>query len=62
MSVAFDAGYDGALISGEVNGEMLYEVRVGPYPNYEDAQRASAVVRSAHGLRPSVLVVQEGVE
>lgn len=57
-----DAGYDGALISGEVNGEMLYEVRIGPYPNYEDAQRASAVVRSSHGLRPSVLVVEENAE
>ena len=57
-----DAGYDGTLISGEVDGEMLYEVRLGPYPGLDQAQRASQVVRDAHGMSPAVLVVPGQVE
>ena len=34
-----DAGYDGDLISGEVGGSVLYEVRLGPYPSIDQAQQ-----------------------
>ena len=54
-----DAGYDGDLISGEVGGTVLYEVRLGPYPNLEEAKRIGGIVRDSHGLAPSVMIAPE---
>jgi general secretion pathway protein D len=54
-----DAGYDGDLISGEVGGSVLYEVRLGPYPSIDEAQSVGDIVRRSHGLAPSVMVSPE---
>ena len=50
------AGHDGALVSEEHEGTLLYEVRLGPYPDQAEAERTAAGVREsvpprADGLR-----------
>jgi general secretion pathway protein D len=54
-----DAGYDGSLISGDVGGTVLHEVRLGPYPSIDEAQRVGGIIRRSHGLAPSVMVAPE---
>ena len=54
-----DAGYDGTLISGERDGTVLYQVRIGPYPSIETAREAAAVIRESFGLAPTVVVETE---
>jgi general secretion pathway protein D len=56
-----DAGHDGALVSEEHEGTLLYEVRLGPYPDQAEAERTAAVVRDAFRLAPTVYV-EEPVE
>ena len=56
-----EAGHDGALVSEEHEGTLLYEVRLGPYPDQAEAERTAAVVRDAFRLAPTVYV-EEPVE
>jgi general secretion pathway protein D len=51
-----DAGWDGTLISGEVAGAVVHEVRVGPFDELEDAEDTAGVIGEAFGLSPSVIV------
>jgi general secretion pathway protein D len=59
-----DSGHDGALVSQESGGTVLYELQLGPYPSLAEAETSGTVVRRSHGLSPSVLVVypEEGAE
>ena len=54
-----DAGFDGTLVSGDTDGTVLYEVRLGPYPSIEAAREVSGVIRETFGLAPTVLVETE---
>jgi general secretion pathway protein D len=54
-----DAGYDGALVSGDTNGTVLYEVQLGPYPSIEAAREVAGVIRETFGLAPIVVVETE---
>jgi hypothetical protein len=54
-----DAGYDGTLISGDRDGTVFHQVRLGPYPSIEAAREASGVIREAFGLAPTVVVETE---
>jgi len=51
-----DAGFDGALLSSETDGTVLYEIRLGPFDTLDEAETAAAVVRQAFGLAPEVLI------
>jgi general secretion pathway protein D len=51
-----DAGYDGTLVSTDSAGTVLYEIRIGPYEEFEDAQKASDSMAGAFGLSPTVTV------
>jgi hypothetical protein len=51
-----DAGLDGTVVTAETNGQLVYEIRLGPYDTLEEAQRVGETVRRAHGLAPAVLV------
>lgn len=53
-----DAGYDGSLVSGKMDGEVLYEIRLGPYPTLDEAQERAEVVRHSFQLEPQVVVVE----
>ena len=55
-----DAGYDGTLISGDMDGTVLHEIRLGPYPSIEAAREVAGVIREAFGLAPTVVVETEG--
>jgi general secretion pathway protein D len=56
-----DAGHDGVLVSEEHEGTLLYEVRLGPYPDQAEAERTAAGVRDAFRLAPTVYM-EEAVE
>jgi hypothetical protein len=53
-----DSGHDGTLVAAESATGVLYEIHLGPYPSFEDAQSAEGVVRRSHGLSPQVIVQQ----
>jgi general secretion pathway protein D len=55
-----DAGHDGALVSEEREGTLLYEVRLGPYASRDAAERGAQLVRDAFRFAPSVYVEEAG--
>jgi cell division septation protein DedD len=55
-----DAGHDGALVAEEREGTVLYEVRLGPYPDRGQAELAAAGVRDAFRFAPTVYVEGAG--
>ncbi len=57
LQAVIDAGYDGTLVSSEIDGSMLFELQIGPYRTVNEAELVSGLVRGSHGLRPSVVVV-----
>jgi len=54
-----DAGFDGTLVSGDTDGTVVYEIRLGPYPSIEAAREVAGVVRETFGLAPTLLVETE---
>ena len=59
LTQLLDAGYEGTLVSGESEGTVLFEVRLGPFASLEEAEEAASVVRQAFGLAPTVLVERD---
>jgi len=59
LTELLDAGYEGTLVSGESQGTVLFEVRLGPFESLEEAEQAAAVVRQGFGLAPTVLVERD---
>ncbi len=49
-----DAGYDGTLASSGRDGGVLYEVRIGPFTDLDEAESAVSVLRQGFDLRPSL--------
>jgi hypothetical protein len=54
-----DAGYEGALISGESGGSLYYELVIGPYPDMRSVQDASAVLEEVYGYEPTVTLLEQ---
>ena len=54
-----DAGYDGTLVSGDSSGTVLFEVRLGPFSELDEAQTAADVVSDGFDLTPTVIVEEE---
>ena len=54
-----DAGFDGVLNSGEVDGAPLYEVRIGPYGDLATARKRVARLRNAYDLEARILLEAE---
>jgi general secretion pathway protein D len=52
-----DAGYNGSLVSSNVGGTLLLDVRVGPYKTIEKAQDAAENIGRVHDVTPAVVVV-----
>jgi len=52
-----DAGYEGNLVSRNVGGTLLHDVRVGPYETIEDARKAAENIRRVYDVKPSVVVI-----
>jgi len=55
-----DAVYDGRLVTRDVDGSLVLEIRVGPYADIETAQDEAASIRRVHGVRANVVVVPTG--
>jgi general secretion pathway protein D len=51
-----DAGHDGALVSEEHEGTLLYEVRLGPYADQAEAERTADGVRETFRFAPTIYV------
>jgi hypothetical protein len=60
LTSLIDAGFDGSLITTDVSGTTLYEVRLGPFDSQGRAEAAAETLRSAHGLTPRVVVEEAG--
>jgi len=56
-----DAGHDGTLVSEDRQGTLLYELRLGPYPDQAEAERTAASVREAFRFAPT-LYLEESSE
>jgi hypothetical protein len=52
-----DSGHDGTLVAAESGGAVLYEIHLGPYASYEQAEQMAEVVHRSHGLTPAVIVL-----
>lgn len=59
LQEVLDAGYEATIVSGDVDGEVLYELRVGPFSSLEAAEKGAAVLRESFGLAPQVTVEPE---
>jgi Flp pilus assembly secretin CpaC len=56
LTTLVDLGYDGTLVTGQRAGRVLYEVRVGPYADLDEAQAAIRVLERSTGLAPTILI------
>jgi general secretion pathway protein D len=52
-----DAGYEGELVTREVGGSLLLEIRVGPYASLSEARRVGEVISRAHDVALNVVVI-----
>jgi general secretion pathway protein D len=54
LTQLLDASYDGTLVSADVGGDVLFEVRLGPFEELDQAEAAADLVRRGFGLSPEV--------
>jgi general secretion pathway protein D len=57
LTALLDAGYDGTLVTGESNGNLVFTVQLGPFEDLRDAQQAAATLDSAYGYSSRVTVL-----
>jgi hypothetical protein len=55
-----DAGHDGTLVSEDRQGTLLYELRLGPYPDQAEAERTAASVRETFRFAPTLYLEEPG--
>ena len=53
-----DAGYDGTLVSGQSDGNLVFELVVGPYPEYEMALDAATALAEVYDYDPTITVLE----
>jgi general secretion pathway protein D len=51
-----DAGYDGTLVASGAQGRVAYELRIGPYRELAEAERAVETLRRAYDLSPQLVM------
>jgi hypothetical protein len=56
LTTLLDRGYEGALLSSERDGLLLFELRVGPFDTLEETEDTAEVLRDAFELPASVIV------
>jgi general secretion pathway protein D len=54
-----DAGFDATIVTRDQAGVLVFEIRVGPYPDLAAANHASTTLRESFGLSPSISVMSE---
>jgi general secretion pathway protein D len=55
-----DAGFDGTLVSSGPAGQVRYELRLGPYTEVDQAERAAGTLQRAYGLPSRIVLEREG--
>jgi len=58
LTLLIDAGYDGNLITSDSDGQLVYSVRVGPFSDLWEADRAAQSLDAAYGYTSSVTVLR----
>jgi len=53
-----DAGYDGTLVSGEIDGRTIYEIVVGPFTDLRGADDAAGLLKDVYGFSPTVVITE----
>ena len=56
LTSLLDAGYDGTLISNESGGRIVFSIRIGPFEDLWEAERAAAMLDAAYGYSTTVTV------
>jgi hypothetical protein len=56
LTTLLDRGYEGALLSSERDGLLLFELRVGPFDTLEETEETAELLRDAFELPASVIV------
>ena len=54
-----DAGFDATIVTRDQAGTLVFEIRVGPYPDLAAANHAAGALRESFGLSPSISVLTE---
>lgn len=54
-----DAGFDGTLVSSGQDGRVRYELRLGPYTDVDQAERAAATIQRAYGLSSQIVLERQ---
>ena len=57
LTLLLDRGYDASILSGEVDGVLVFELRVGPYDRKQEAEDVAVVLVEAFGFDTSVMLI-----
>jgi len=49
-----DAGFDGSLATGRIDGKLIYDIKIGPYDDLIDAERDATVLEDGYDMDPRV--------
>jgi general secretion pathway protein D len=55
-----DAGFDGTLVSSGPAGRVRYELRLGPYTDVDQAERAATTIQRAYGMSSQIVLERQG--
>ena len=58
LTLLIDAGYDSSLITSDSDGQLVYTVRVGPFSDLWEADRAAQALDAAYGYTSSVTILR----
>ena len=58
LTQMIDAGYDGALISGDSEGSLIYELVIGPYMELSIARNTANALKETYQFSPTITVVE----
>jgi general secretion pathway protein D len=56
LTTLLDRGYDGALLSSEAGGLLLFELRIGPFDTLKESEDTAETLSDAFGLSTSVII------
>jgi hypothetical protein len=57
LTILIDRGYDGILVAAEIDGVVVFELRIGPYDDLRGAEDAAEVLNEAFGLATGVMLL-----
>ena len=57
LTLLLDRGYDASILSGEADGSLVFELRVGPYETNREAEDVAVVLVEAFGFDTSVMLI-----